>query len=74
MQITTQRARPVSPAFDSYETRENRTENDSKTSKRCRVVVLLWEGCRVPDIASVLKVGGDVRKKDQKNLRSKPVD
>ena len=31
---TTQRARPVSPACNSYETRENRTENDSRISKR----------------------------------------
>ena len=35
MQITrTQRARPASPGCDSYETRENRTENDWRISKR----------------------------------------
>ena len=32
MQITTQHARPASPACDSYESRKNRTENDSRTS------------------------------------------
>ena len=34
MQITTQRARFASPACDSYETRKNRTKNDSRISKR----------------------------------------
>ena len=34
MQITMQHARPVSPACNSYERRENRTENGSRISKR----------------------------------------
>ena len=55
MQITTQRARPASPAYDSYERRKNRTENSFVEGR--------MEGSRH---CFSLASWGDVRKKDQK--------
>ena len=68
MQITTERARPASPAYDSYERRKNRTENNSRISKRIAMesgsfVEGRMEGSRH---CFSLASWGDVRKKDQK--------
>ena len=76
MQITTQRACPTSPACNSYDTWENRIENDSRISKRVAMESGIFVEGRMEDCRHCfsLESWGDFRKKDQKNLRSEPVD
>ena len=76
MQLTTQSARPALPAYDPHETRENRTENDSTKSKGIAVESGIFVEGMVEGNSHcfILASWGDLRKKDQENFRSKPVD
>ena len=76
MKITTQRARPASPACDSDESRKNRTKNDSRISKGIAMESGIFIEGRMEGSRHCFSLTSwrDFRKKDQKNFRRKPVD
>ena len=77
MQITTQRVRPTSPAYGSYENGGKRTEKGSRISKRIPMESSIFVEGRMEGSRQCFSLasGGDICiKKDQKNLQSKPVE